>query len=103
SLQEALGRISSADQLVYAGDMSDPQNGRFFQAMQERVTSISSLLLFFTLEITRIEEPALEEKLESPALQRWAPWLRDQRAWPPYQLAEAVQRVPHEKPRTGRD
>lgn len=102
SLRERLGRISSYAQLVYAGDMSDPQNGRFFQAMQERVTSISSLLLFFTLEINRIEEPALEEKLESPALQRWAPWLRDQRAWRPYQLEEAVERVLHEKRVTGR-
>src|SRR5690606_22449588 len=52
--------------------------------------------------INRIEEPALEEKLESPALQRWAPWLRDQRAWRPYQLEEAVERVLHEKRVTGR-
>lgn len=101
-LQERLGRISSYAQLVYATDMSNPENGRFYQAMQEKVTAISSQLLFFTLEINRIDEKELDGKLSDPALARWAPWLRDQRAWRPHQLEDAVERVLHEKHVTGR-
>ena len=101
-LQERLGRVASYAHLVYAGDMSDAENGRFYQSMQERVTQLSSLLLFFTLEINRLEEQVLEEKLSHPRLARWAPWLRDQRAWRPHQLDDAVERVLHEKRVTGR-
>src|SRR5690625_2553685 len=42
-LQERLGRVASYAHLVYAGDMSDAENGRFYQSMQERVTQLSSL------------------------------------------------------------
>ena len=101
-LQERLGRVASFAQLVYSTDMSSPESGRFYQAMQEKVTAISSQLLFFTLEINRIDEAALEGKLSDPALARWAPWLRDQRAWRPHQLDDAVERVLHEKHVTGR-
>ena len=48
-LQDDLGRISSYAQLLYAGDMSNPEITRFYQTIQERLTDISSDLLFFTL------------------------------------------------------
>ena len=54
-LQDDLGRIGSYAQLLYAGDMSDPEISRFYQTIQERLTDISSDLLFFTLELNRIE------------------------------------------------
>jgi oligoendopeptidase F len=101
-LQECLGRVISYAQLLYSADMSDANIGRFYQAMQEKVTGISSLLLFFTLEINRIDESVLKDKLAEPALLRWEPWLRDQRAWRPYQLEDSVERVLHEKQVTGR-
>lgn len=102
ALQEQLGRVASYAQLVYAGDMGSAENGRFYQAMQERVTNISSSLLFFGLELNRIDEEALRAKLADPALARWEPWLRDQRAWRPHQLDDALERLLHEKYVTGR-
>lgn len=101
-IQEQLGRIASYAHLTYAGDMSRAENGRFYQAIQERVTGVSTHLLFFALELNRIDEQALQEKFVDPALARWAPWLRDQRAWRPHQLEDAVERVLHEKHVTGR-
>src|SRR6202047_2171202 len=35
-LQEKIGRIMSYASLVHAGDLSDPEIGRFYQTMQER-------------------------------------------------------------------
>jgi oligoendopeptidase F len=102
-LQEVLGRIMSYAQLVYSGDMSDPEVGRFFQTMQERTTEISTDLLFFGLELNRIEDAVLEAKLaDSAELARYRPWLRDLRVFRPHQLSDDLERLLHEKHVAGR-
>ncbi|HUH84157.1 MAG TPA: M3 family oligoendopeptidase [Stellaceae bacterium] len=101
-LQETLGRIISYAYLAYAGDMSSAENGRFFQDMQEKVTDISSEMLFFTLELNRVDDKALEEKLGSPELKHYAPWLRDIRAFRPHQLSDDLEKLLHEKYVAGR-
>ncbi len=101
-IHEDLGRIMSYAQLVYSGDMTDPEVARFFQSMQERSTAISSDLLFFSLELNRLDEAALAEKLKAPGLARYAPWLRDLRAMRPHQLSDEAERLLHEKHVAGR-
>ncbi len=102
SMQEVLGRIVSYAQLVHAADMTDPEIGRFYQTMQERVTDISTELLFFPLELNRLDDPVLAEKLKAPALAKFRPWLRDLRAMRPHQLSDEVEQILHEKQIAGR-
>jgi len=103
ALEERLGRAMSYAQLVFSADAQDAANGRFYQTVQERVTAISSHLLFLTLEINRLEDAALEAKLgASPALARWRPWLRDLRVFRPHQLSDELEKLLHEKEVTGR-
>ncbi len=101
-LQEALGRIGSFAQLMHAGDMADPRIGQFYQTMQERITAISTNMLFFTLELNKLEDADLEAILAQPDMARWQPWVRDQRAFRPYQLSDEVERLLHEKYVSGR-
>jgi len=102
-IEEVLGRAMSFAQLVFAGDAQDAANGRFYQTVQERVTTVSSHLVFFTLELNRLEEDALAARLAaSPALAAWQPWLRDLRVFRPHQLADEVEKLLHEKEVTGR-
>jgi oligoendopeptidase F len=70
--------------------------------MQEKVNTLSSVLLFFTLEINRIDDASLAEKLKAPALARYAPWLRDTRAFRPHQLSDELEKLLHEKYVAGR-
>jgi len=102
SLEEVLGRIMSFAQLVYSGNMTDPEVGRFYQTMQERTTTISAELLFFTLELNRLEEAWVQERLAVPEAARYAPWLRDLRAFREHQLSDEVERLLHEKYVAGR-
>jgi oligoendopeptidase F len=102
AIDETLARIMSYAYLVYAGDMADPVNGRFMQSMQEKVTTISSHLLFFPLEINRLDEDDLQRKLSVPELARYAPWLRDTRAFREHQLSDEVEKLLHEKAVAGR-
>jgi len=102
AIQEVLGRVMSYAQLVHARDMGDAEAGRFYQNMQERTTDISTALLFFTLELNRLEEAALEAKLASRTLARYRPWLRDVRAFRDHQLSDELESLLHEKQVAGR-
>jgi oligoendopeptidase F len=97
-----LGRIMSYAGLVHAGAMDDPEVGRFYQTMQERVTDISARVLFFTLEINNLDDDALATMMKSPAAAHYAPWVRDQRSFRPYQLSHELERLLHEKSVAGR-
>ena len=101
-VEELLGRLMSYAQLLYNTDLSNAETGRFYQFVQEKVTKVSSQLIFFTLEINEIPEADLKKKLEDKELARYAPWLRDRRAFRPYQLSEDLERLLHEKDVSGR-
>ncbi|UEM22232.1 M3 family oligoendopeptidase [Skermanella mucosa] len=101
-IDETLSRIMSYAHLVYAGDMNDPNVGKFFQGIQERVNGISTYLLFFTLELNRLDDAVLAAKMKSPELAKYAPWLRDIRVFRPHQLSDELERLLHEKYVVGR-
>jgi len=102
-MQETLGRIGSFAFLTYATDMSSPEVSRFFQNMQEQLNEITTDLLFFTLEINRIEDDLLAEKFEqSPDLAHYRPWIRDVRSFRDHQLGDDLERLLHEKEVSGR-
>jgi oligoendopeptidase F len=100
--QETLGRLMSYAYLGYCTGMTDAATGQFFQNMQEKVNAISTILLFFTLELNRIEDADLATKLKEPALAHYAPWLRDTRAFRPHQLSDEIEKLLHEKYVAGR-
>jgi oligoendopeptidase F len=102
-LQERLGRIGSFAGLLFASNMSDPKIGQFQQNTQERLTDITTMLLFFALEINRIEDQDLEAKLAAPALAKYRPWLRDTRAFRPHQLNDDLEKLLHEKQLSARN
>ena len=99
---ETLGKIMSFAQLLYSGNQSDAALARFYQSCQERMTLISTKTLFFTLEINRIDDAAFARQLADPALQKYAPWLRDLRIYKPYQLSDELEKLLHEKRLTGK-
>ena len=101
-IEEILGRLMSYAQLQFSTDSLDPAVAKFYQSTNERVTAISSHLLFLSLELNRIEEADLAAKLADPALARYAPFLRDLRVFRPHQLDDSLEKLLHEKEVTGR-
>ena len=96
-IQEILGRVASYAQLLFAGDSTDPEIGRFYQTVNERVTAIGSDLIFFTLELNRIDDAVLETKFADATLARYRPWLRDLRVFRPHQLSDDLEKLTHER------
>jgi oligoendopeptidase F len=101
-LEELLGRIVSFAGLVHAGDTSDPVRSKFYGDVQEKITQVSSHLIFFGLELNRIPDEALAAAMKDPALGHYAPWIDDVRAEKPYQLEDRVELLFHEKSVTTR-
>jgi len=101
-IEEILGRLMSFASLLFSGDGTDPKLGQFYQSVSERITAISSNLIFFTLELNRLDDAAMDAKLADPALARWAPWFRDLRVFRQHQLSDEVEKLLHEKEVTGR-
>ena len=101
--EDLLGRIASYAQLYHAANVSDREVGRFYQTTMERLSAITSKLIFFTLELNLIEDGALQAALAAdPGLKHYAPWLRDVRVSRPHQLSDEQERLLHEKQVTGR-
>jgi oligoendopeptidase F len=88
-IHEILGRIGSYSGLLFAGDSTDANLGKFYQTVSERITAITTHLLFFTLELNRMDE--------TPDAGRYASWLRDLRVFRPHQLSDEVEKLLHEK------
>jgi len=95
-ITESIYRVLSYAQLLYSGNVSDPERGRFYQGMQERATEISTRTLFFTLEINRLSDERLAELLQAPEAAHYGPWLRDIRMFRPHQLSDELEKMLHE-------
>ena len=102
ALEELLGRIISYAGLVYSGDTSDPARAKFYGDIQSNVIDISSKLLFFPLELNRIEDADMDAAMDrDAALGHYRPWLVDLRKDKPFQLEDRVEELFHEKAITG--
>jgi oligoendopeptidase F len=97
AIDDLMGRLGSYAGLIHAGNTVDPARTKFFGDVQERMTAASTHLLFFTLELNRIDDAVLEAAMADPALAHYRPWLDDVRRYRPYQLEDRVEQLFHEK------
>jgi oligoendopeptidase F len=101
AIDERLNRLMSYASLVYAGNTTDPVRAKFYGDVQERLTAASLHLLFFTLELNRVDDAQLEAAMRDPALGHYRPWIEDVRKEKPHQLEDRVEELFHEKSVTG--
>ena len=96
ALSDLMGRIGSFASLYYAQDMTDPERGRFSQNVSQALNDTGAKLLFFRLEINKIEDADLSARLADPALAKYAPWLRDVRVFRPHDLSDELEKFLHD-------
>ena len=84
ALDELIGRLISYAGLVHAGDTVDPARAKFYGDVQDRITAASTHLLFFVLELNRIDDGKLAAAMADPGLAHYKPWLEDIRKEKPY-------------------
>ncbi len=101
ALEDLMGKIMSYAGLSYSTDTSDPVRGKFYGDAQEKITAASSHVLFFALEINRLNETLFNALAATAPLSHYKPWLIDLRLEKPYQLEDRLEKLFHEKTVTG--
>jgi oligoendopeptidase F len=97
AIDDLAGRLGSYAGLVHAGDSVDPAISKFYGDISERLTNASVHLLFFGLELNRIDDAVIDRAMQTPELGHYRPWIEDLRKDKPYQLEDRVEQLFHEK------
>jgi oligoendopeptidase F len=101
AIDDLAGRLGSYAGLVHAGDSVDPAISKFYGDVSERLTAASVHLLFFALELNRVDDAIIERAMQTPELAHYRPWIEDLRKDKPYQLEDRVEQLFHEKSQSG--
>ncbi len=101
ALDDIIGRLGSFAGLTYFSDTTSPANGKLYGDVQARITEFSGHLLFFALELNRIDDAVMDACMENdPAAGHYRPWLVDLRKDKPYQLDDKLEQLFLEKSMT---
>jgi oligoendopeptidase F len=101
AIDDLAGRLGSYAGLVHAGDSVDAAITKFYGDVSERLTAASVRLLFFALELNRVDDAAIDRAMQVPELGHYRPWIEDLRKDKPYQLEDRVEQLFHEKSQSG--
>jgi oligoendopeptidase F len=99
-LSDLLGRVGSYAQLYYVGNTTEAARAKFYGDVSDKLTAMSTDLLFFELELNRIDDAAIEEAMKVPALAHYRPWVDNLRKEKPYQLDDKIEQLFLEKSQT---
>ena len=97
AISTTAGRIMSFAGLRYYQLTTDGGRTKFLSDTQEKITNYTTPLVFFTLELNRLEDDHLSTLLAQDAdLARYRPVLDRIRAMKPYQLSDELEKFLHD-------
>ncbi len=96
-IEDLLGKLMSFAGLVYSGDTTDEARAKFYGDTRERLTDASADLLFFALELNRIDDAVMDAAMAQGPLAHYAPWIEDLRREKPHQLDDRTEKLFLEK------
>ncbi len=96
-INQVAGRVMSYAGLRYYQMTTDAERAKFLSDCQEKITDFTTPLVFFTLELNRIEDAELAARLaENADLARYKPVFDRVRAMKPYQLSDELEKFLHD-------
>ncbi len=101
AIQDLAGRVGSFAGLQYATDTMNPAFAKAYGDLSDKLTQLSTHLLFFELELNRIEDAVLDAALTGDAA-RYRPYIEDLRKERPFQLSDELEQLFLEKSATSR-
>ncbi|MCO4823921.1 MAG: M3 family oligoendopeptidase [Amylibacter sp.] len=97
-IQSISGRIMSFAGLRYYQVTTDADRAKFIADMQGQITDFSTPLVFFSLEMNRVEDTVLNDMYAANVdLARYQPVLDRMRAMKPYQLSDEMEKFLHDQ------
>ena len=97
-IESIAGRIMSFAGLRYYQNTTDADRGKFMSDCQDKITNYTTPLVFFTLEMNRLEDDHLEKLLKKNGdLTRFKPIFDRLRAMRPHQLSDELEQFLHDQ------
>lgn len=96
-LYETLGRLGAYSYMQHSTHMNESNISTFYQNIEEKSNDVSGKMLFFTLEMNKLTDEELAEKMTSPKAQFYEPWIKNVRANRDYMLSEDLEKMLHDK------
>ncbi|MBM2294267.1 M3 family oligoendopeptidase [Sulfitobacter pseudonitzschiae] len=96
-INQIAGRIMSYAGLRYYQQTTDGGRAKFMSDVQEKITNFTTPLVFFTLELNRLDDDHLSKLMHQNAdLARYEPVFDRIRAMKPYQLSDEMEKFLHD-------
>lgn len=102
AINESIYKIGTHSSLTFATNMEDPEISRYNSSISDQITEILSSLIFFTLELSKIDDKTIESWMKENSAQKWQPFITILRKRNPYLLDPLVEEILIEKSATGR-
>ena len=102
AINESIYKIGTHSSLIFATNMEDPEISRYNSSISDQITEILSSLIFFTLELSKIDDKTIESWMKENSAQKWQPFITILRKRNPYLLDPLVEEILIEKSATGR-
>ncbi len=96
-IDEKKAKILSYAYLLYAANIEDKKNKIFLQKMQEKITTLNSLIIFFNLELNLIPINKINKHLNSKILKKYKNWIKISLSYKSHQLEKNLERLIQEK------
>jgi oligoendopeptidase F len=93
-IETLMGKVMGFAFLNSATQLQNTEAQQFLQSMQEKITEFASQLVFYKLELGKIEEAVLEEKYKNnPKLASYRHWFNGLRAQAKHHLPEEQEKL----------
>ncbi|MDA0915826.1 MAG: M3 family oligoendopeptidase [Proteobacteria bacterium] len=99
---ENIHRVGTHSNLIFATNMENPEVSRYNSSVSDEFTEIFSLLIFFTLELSKVDDKTINAWMSDNKSNKWKPYLTVLRKRNPYLLDPLVEEILIEKSATGR-
>jgi len=97
-IQNIMGRVMSFAGLRYYQNTIDADRAKFMADMQGAITDMSTPMVFFSLELNRVDDAQLDAMVAADeGLARYKPILDQMRAMKPYQLSDELEKFLHDQ------
>ena len=99
---ENVHKIGTHSSLIFATNMEDAEISRYNSSVSDEFTEIFSSLIFFTLELSKVNDVKIQNWMNDKNCSKWEPYLKVLRKRNPYLLDPLVEEMLIEKSATGR-
>ncbi|MCK5295810.1 MAG: M3 family oligoendopeptidase [Alphaproteobacteria bacterium] len=100
---ETLGKVGTYSYLLRDTNLQDAKITNFHQNISEKSNDISTKTIFFGLEINKLSDEQIEEKMKSSEATEYKSFIKNNRSYKNHQLSDDLENMLHEKSVSGSD